>query len=57
MVVDLDRCTGCEACVVACHAENNIATVGELQAARGRALHWDVAPSSTKIPETLIRLR
>jgi molybdopterin-containing oxidoreductase family iron-sulfur binding subunit len=40
IVVDLDRCTGCEACVVACHAENNIATAGEDQAARGRAKHW-----------------
>lgn len=40
MVIDLDRCTGCEACVVACHAENNIATAGPEQAARGRAKHW-----------------
>ena len=40
MVVDLDRCTGCEACVTACHAENNIATVGAAEAARGRTLHW-----------------
>jgi molybdopterin-containing oxidoreductase family iron-sulfur binding subunit len=40
MVVDLDRCTGCEACIVACRAENNVPTVGEDQAARGRAIHW-----------------
>jgi Fe-S-cluster-containing dehydrogenase component len=40
MVIDVDRCTGCEACVAACHTENNIATVGDQQAARGRAMHW-----------------
>jgi len=40
LAVDLDRCTGCGACVTACHAENNISTVGADQAAVGRAKHW-----------------
>jgi Fe-S-cluster-containing dehydrogenase component len=40
MVIDTDRCTGCGACAVACHAENNIQTVGEVEAAKGRAMHW-----------------
>ncbi len=40
MAIDLDRCTGCEACVVACRAENNVPTAGEEQAALGRTKHW-----------------
>jgi len=40
MVIDLDLCTGCEACVVACHAENNIRIAGDEQAARGRSVNW-----------------
>ena len=40
MSVDVDACIGCQACAVACQAENNVPVVGKAEAAYGRQVHW-----------------
>ncbi len=57
MVIDLDKCTGCQACVVACQVENNLPVQGVREADEDRLTQWIYVLSSTEGEYPYVRTR
>lgn len=57
MVIDLDKCTACQACVVACRIENNVPVAGEDEVRRERAILWNQFLSEVRGSYPDLRLR
>ena len=57
MVIDLDKCTACQACVVACQVENNVPFMGPEEAEKGRSIYWIklVAQPEGRFPQGKVR--
>lgn len=60
-IIDLNTCTGCSACVVACTAENNVSVVGKIQVQQAHEMHWlridRYFTGDVKNPDVVFRLR
>lgn len=58
MAIDLDRCTGCGACMVACHQENNLPVAGRRESTlNSRAFHWLRLRAEVSGPSTDVKMR